>query len=450
MAIEHARIRPFRVTNRLVLSIAIPMTLAHLTTPLLGIVDIAVVGQFGDPALLGGLAAGAIILDLIFTGFNFLRSGTTALVAQAFGADDQEEEAAVLWRAAVTSLLIGLAVILFSPLILAFGGWFMTAGDEVTAAMMQYVGIRILVTPVSLLNYALLGFFLGRGQSGVGFALQLLLNGTNIGLSVFLGLSLGWGVEGVAWATVIAELVAALCGAGLLLAGRKNQVLRLDRRRLLDAKALTRTFAINGDIMIRSLVLSAAFALFARAGAQLGDLQLAANAVLMNFFMLMAFMLDGLATAAEQLAGRAIGARYRPALERAVGLTAIWGFAIAAVLSAATLIFGEFVIAFVTTSPTVREVAGEFLFWAALTAISGVAAFQMDGVYIGATWSRDMRNMMLMSFAIFIAGLLLFTPVWGNHGIWAALHLFLLVRGATLYAIYPSRLKRSFAPTDGA
>ncbi|MEZ5810178.1 MAG: MATE family efflux transporter [Rhizobiaceae bacterium] len=437
-------IRPFQVSHRLILSIAVPMTVAYMTTPLLGIVDTAVVGQFGDAAMLGGLATGAVILDLVFASFNFLRAGTSGLVAQAFGAGDDQEEQAVLLRAVAVALSIGLATLLLAPLIIDMGGWFMAAGPDVTHAMALYLGIRILAAPLSLANYALLGYVLGRGEGGTGFALQLLLNGTNIALSFLLGLKLGWGIEGVAWATVIAELAAALCGF-ILVFLRFRRARRPNLARLVDTTALIRMFAINGDIMIRSFVLLAAFALFTRAGAALGEVPLAANAILMNFFLVAGYMLDGFATAAEQLAGRAIGARYRQAFVQAVRMTAIWGFALAALLSAAACLAGGLMIEAVTPSPDIRAAAVTFLPWAALTAVSGVAAFQMDGVYIGATWSRDMRNMMLLSFAAYAAALALFGNWWGNHGNWAALHLFLIVRGISLYAIYPHRLNRSFA-----
>lgn len=435
--------RPFSVTHRLVLSIAVPMTLAYLTTPLLGIVDTAVVGQFGDASMLGGLAAGAIIVDVVFASFNFLRAGTTGLVAQAFGAGDQQEEQAVLWRAVAISLLSGLTIVLLSPLIIRFGSWFIAADAGVTSAMTAYLGIRILAAPISLTNYSLLGYVLGRGEGVTGFLLQLLLNGTNIALSLWLGLILGWGIEGVAWATVVAEIVAAVLGVAIVLA-RIHGSEQPTFRRLMETGALLRMFAVNGDIMIRSFVLLAAFALFTRAGAQFGEVTLAANAVLMNFFLVAGYMLDGFATAAEQLAGRAIGARHRRAFTRAVYLTAVWGGGISIILALTMMAVGDDLISIITTSPNIRAAAGFYLAWAALTAVSGVAAFQMDGVYIGATWSRDMRNMMLLSFAVFVVALPVFGNWWGNHGNWLALHLFLLLRGATLYAVLPSRVRTAF------
>jgi Na+-driven multidrug efflux pump len=195
--------------------------------------------------------------------------------------------------------------------------------------------------------------------------------------------------------------------------------------------------------MIRSFSLLAAFALFTRQGAQFGTVTLAANAVLMNFFMASAFFLDGFATAAEQLAGRAVGANAKAAFRRAVSLTVLWGFGLAATATLVVLLFGDRLIDLITTAPDVRAIAASYLPWAAFTAISGVLAFQMDGVFIGATWSRDMRNMMLLALAAFVAAMTVLAPL-GNHGLWAALHVFLLVRGFSLFALLRLRMQTAF------
>jgi MATE family multidrug resistance protein len=438
------RSRPFVVDNRLVLSIALPMMLAYVTTPLLGIVDTAVIGQLGDAALLGGLAAGAIVFDVVFATFNFLRSGTTGLVAQAFGRDDAAEEQAVFWRALIVAVGIGLILALAAPLVALAGAWFMAAETAVTEAMATYVMIRLISSPFALTNYVVLGYVLGRGESGLGLGLQMLLNLTNIALSVALGLWLGWGIAGVAWGTVAGEAVAAIVGLAILVT-RFRRLPPLATGALRNVAELKAMFALNRDIMIRSFVLLGAFALMARQGAQLGTLMLAANAVLMNFFLLSGYFLDGFATAAEQLAGRAIGARHRPAFNAAVRLTGLWGFAVSAVVTLIFLLAGDQLIALVTTAPEIRSEAAIYLPWAAATAVTGVLAFQMDGVFIGATWSRDMRNMMLVSFAAYIAALLVLTPWLGNHGLWAALHVFLIVRGLSLAAMVPARARATFA-----
>lgn len=445
---QTATSRHFIVTNRMVFSIAVPMTLAYLTTPLIGVVGTAVVGQFGDAALIGGLAAGAIVFDVVFATFNFLRSGTTGLVAQAFGRDDPAEEQAIFWRALVLGVLSGIVLALLAPVFVAGGIWFLDAEPAVNSALETYVLIRFLGAPLALANYVVLGYVLGRGEATLGLALQIILNGTNIALSLHLGLDLGWRIEGVAWAAVCGELVAFAVGMTLL-------VLRFRRRgwvslaRIADLPAFVAMLSLNRDIMIRSFSLLAAFALFARQGAQFGTLTLAANAVLMNFFLVAGYFLDGFATAAEQLAGRAIGARDRGAFARAVKLSTVWGFALAIATTSALLLFGDSLIAIVTTAPDVRAAAATYLPWAAFTAVSGVLAFEMDGVFIGATWSRDMRNMMLLSFVVFLAALMTLDSAFGNHGLWAALHIFLLVRGLSLLAVLRRRARETFGQESG-
>jgi len=442
-------VRPFSVTHRMVLAIAVPMTLAYLTTPLLGIVDMAVIGQLGQAELIGGLAIGAIIFDVVYTTFNFLRASTTGLVAQAFGRDDAREEQAVFWRSMLTGLICGFALLMLSPMILLAGLWLMAPGPGVAEAAQTYFSIRILSAPVGLANYSVLGFVLGRGEAITGLLLQMLINGVNISLSIWLGLILEWGIAGVAWATVVGEFVG-------LVAGFTYVWLRFDRsiapswRMIADMPSVMKLMALNRDIMIRSLALLIAFALFVRQGAQFGAVTLAANAVLMNFFMVAGYYLDGFATAAEQLAGRAVGANYRPAFDRAVSLSTIWGFGLAALTTAFFLIFGTNVVELMTTAQDVRAATEDYLVWASFTALAGVLAFTMDGVFIGATWSRDMRNMMVLSIIAYVACLWTLTPLFGNHGLWISLLIFLGIRGISLYLLVRPRANATFKSTDTA
>lgn len=435
--------KPFTVTNRSVLAIAGPTTLAYLSTPLIGLVDTGVVGRMGDAALLGGLAVGAVLFDIVFTTFNFLRASTTGLVAQAVGRNDVADQQVVLYRSLAISWAVGLITLLVAPLILWIGLWAMDVPPAVEAAVEQYFTIRIMAAPLTLTNYTVLGWMLGQGRAGLGLLLQTVLNGSNVALSLYLGLGLGWGIEGVAWATIIAEGIAVALGLFFVWRAYGGQAFP-SIGVLGNRAALARLFGVNRDIMIRSFCLLFAFAFFTAQGADFGENVLAANAVLMNFFLVSGYFLDGFATAAEQLAGRAIGARHRPAFDRAVRLTLIWGFVLAGF---ATLIFfgaGPTLIDILTTNETVRDLARTYLPYAALTALVGVVAFQMDGVYIGATWSRDMRNMMLLSLAVFLATYYVATPYLQNHGLWLALLAFLGVRGITLYGRLPLRARETF------
>lgn len=439
--------RAFEVNNSMVLGIAVPMTFAFLTTPLLGLVDTAVVGRLGDAALLGGLVIAAILFDLVFASFNFLRSATTGLVAQAMGREDPAEEQAVFWRSLMISAVAGVAIIAATPLLLVLGLRFMGAEGELAEAAGVYLSIRALSAPVALANYAILGYILGRGMGKTGLLVQILINGTNIALSIWFALGLDLGLEGVAWATVTAEVAG--CAAGfLIIRARLDPAFKPSWAQIIDRVSIGKLMALNGDIMIRSFALIAGFAWFTRLGTGFGETTLAANAILMNFFMVAGYYLDGFATAAEQIAGRAVGARHRPALIKAVKLTSLWGFGLAGFTTAFFLFFGNEMVALMTTLEAVRVEAGDYLFWAALTALSGALAFQMDGVYIGATWSRDMRNMMLISLALFIALSVVLSERWGNLGLWIAFNIFLAARGFTLLALLPRRIDQAFRPVQ--
>jgi len=420
------------------------MTLAYLSTPLVGLVDTAVIGQLGVPALIGGVAVGAIIFDVVFTTFNFLRSGTTGLSAQALGGGHHVEQNAIVLRALILAAISGVLVLALQWPILEAGLALIEASEAVEAATREYFSIRVLAAPFALANYAILGWLLGQARAGLGLLLQVLLNGTNIALSIFLVLELNWGVPGIAWATVVGEAVAAFAG-GILVVRMIGRTGWPAREIVLSRAKFIRMIAINRDIMIRSFTLLAAFAFFTAQGARSGEILLAANAVLMNFFMVAGYFLDGFATAAEQLAGRAVGARWRPAFDRAVRLTLIWGIAIAGFLSLVFWFAGPLMIDIMTTAPEVRLTARDYLIWSALTPIAGVVAFQMDGIFIGSTWSRDMRNMMLVSLAIYLAAWWFLTPIYGNHGLWISLLIFLGLRGISLSWRCGIRARQTFS-----
>lgn len=436
-------VRPFDVTHRRVAAIALPMTLAFISTPLLGLADTAVIGQLGSAALLGGLAIGAILFDLVDGTFNFLRASTAGFVAQAVGADDEEEQQAVFLRSLMIAVLCGLVLVALIQPLLTIGLPLMGAQGEVAMATREYVEIRMLSAPLTLVNYAILGWLLGLGRAGTGLFVQTVLNACNIGLSVYLGLYLEMGIAGVAWATVVAQAVAVFLGLTIFFVLTLGKS-RPDRARLLDVKRILRLMVVNRDIMIRSFILMFAFAFFTAQGARFGEITLAANAILMQFFLISGYFLDGLATAAEQLAGRAIGANYRPAFNRAVRLTLLWGFILASIASAIFYFGGPFLIDFLTTNEIVRAEARIYLFWAAATALVGVLAFQMDGVFIGATWSVEMRNMMLLSLVAYLAAWFVLTPWLGNHGLWIALEVFLGARGISLYSRIPKKVALAF------
>jgi len=430
------------VTNRRVFAIAGPAMLANLTTPLLGIVSTAAIGQLGDPHLLGGVALASVAFDCIFWLFGFLRMATLAFTAQALGAGDRLEVRAVLARALLLALAIGLLLIALRTPLAALTFTIMGGSDAVTAAARQYFFIRLWSAPLMLGNYVLLGWLVGQARTGIALAIQVGINCVNMALTAYLVLAAGQGIAGAATATVAAE--TAGCIVGLIVAwqllGRR---LGVSRAQLLDRARLLRLFVMNRDIMIRTAALIAAFLVFASQSARAGDLTLAANAVLNNFLMIGSFFLDGLANAAEQLCGQSFGARDRRAFAHAVRLVLIWSALFGAAVTGLFALFGDALIDLITASPEIRAAAREAMLLAALAPVCGVAAYCYDGIYIGAAWAREMRNLMLAAFAAYLAALYLLAP-FGNPGLWSALLLFLLCRGALQALRYPAMVRVSF------
>ncbi|MGO4447615.1 MATE family efflux transporter [Phyllobacterium sp. TAF24] len=437
-------VRPFEVTNRLMLAITIPVMLASLTTPLLGLVDTAVIGQLGDPHLLGGLAIGALVFDFLFSTMNFLRAGTTGLVAQAMGRHDNVEQQAVFWRAIGIAVVVGFVFIAITPLVLTATIRFMNPDSAVANAMSTYVSIRLFSSPMALGNFVVLGLLLGQGKAMQGLYLQFLLNGVNVIMTYWLGLVLGWGVAGIAWGTVLGESVALLVGL-MMVYWQFRAVPNPSLARILDMHAIRRMFAVNRDIMLRSFFLLIAYAYFTRAGTEAGAVTLATNAVLMNFLLISGYLIDGVTTAAEQISGRAVGAHYRPAFDRGIKLSFLWGLVLASLMALFFLTYGNAIVALLIKSADVQAMAALYMPWAALAPVTGLLAFHMDGVFIGATWSRDMRNMMILSLLGYFAAYYVLPQFMGNHGLWLALHLFLGLRGLSLLAILPRRARLQFA-----
>ncbi len=433
----------FVVTHSMVLGLALPMTLGFLTTPLLGITDTAVAGRLGDPAILAGLAMGAVIFDLIFSTFNFLRASTTALTAQAWGRGQFDEQQAIFYRSLMIALACGAGLLLLSPLLLKAGLLAMAPGAGAGAAMATWFTLRMLAGPATLANYVILGFLLGRGQARMGLVLQAVINGTNIVLSIVFGLYMQGGIAGIALATVTGEVLGMVIGIACVLPSfhRKSPFAVTG---LFDRGKLASLFALNGDIMIRSFALLFAFAAMTRIGATFGPVVLAANAVLMNFFMVAGFWLDGLANAAETIIGRSIGAGNRASFERGIWLTGFWSLVLAAITTLFFVLLGRPIIDFLTTVEEVRAMAYEHLAAASITAVCGFLAFHMDGVFIGATWSHVMRNRMVLSLVGYLLALAVLVPWLGNTGLWIALNVFLLLRGLLLLQALPGLSRQTF------
>jgi putative MATE family efflux protein len=414
--------RPFSVTHMSVLAIALPMTLAHLSTPLVGLVSTGVIGQLGNAAMIGGVALGAVIFDVLFVSFNFLRGATTGFTAQAVGAGDPQEEHDMFLGGLAIAVAVGTLVLLLQGPLSDLGFAALGAGGEAEDAGRAYYDARVWSAPFVFVNFVIFGWVLGRGEALTGLLLQTLLNGCSIVFSIVLVLRLGWGVEGAGWAVVAAE--AFTTAAGIWIVATRTTASRWRPAEMVNPRRLRRMLSVNGDMMIRSLALLIGLSFFTRQSAAMGVDILAANTILLRLYFFAVAFLDGLATAAEQLAGRAVGGRYRPAFDRVVRLTTFWGVGFAVVVSLLLLAAGPSVVRMMTKLPEVQALALAYLPWAAMTPLVGVVAFQMDGIFIGATWSREMRNMMLLSLVVYFATWAAMTPIFGNHGLWIALLVF--------------------------
>jgi MATE family multidrug resistance protein len=441
--LDALRLRAVEVSHRRMLALALPMTLSHVTTPLLGLVDATVIGRLGEASLLGAVALGAVIFDFLFWSFGSLRMATAGLTAQSTGAGDRHEVDLTLARALSVAAAAGLALVMLQWPIAEIAFRLVGASDTVTDALSTYFRIRIWAAPFTLANYVFLGSTLGRGRTDLGLVLQVAINVGNIVFTIVLVTGFGWGIAGAAAGTALAECVGAVLGV-IVLRRLGSNPFAVSVPEIFDRKAMLRMLAVNRDIMIRTIALVLAFAIFTALGARAGDVTLAANAVLYNMFLIGGYFLDGFATAAETLCGQTLGARDESGFRRAVRLSLAWSLGFGLAVSAVFLAGGTWFIDFVSTNADVRIQARDYLVFAALTPVVGAAAFAFDGIYIGATWTRAMRDLMLIAFAAY--GLtLLSAGTIGNTGLWLAFLVFLAARGLGQAALWPRLARKSFA-----
>jgi multidrug resistance protein, MATE family len=442
----HAPIPTSKVTTAQVFAIAGPAMIANLTTPLIGIVATTAIGRLGDATLLGAVAMASVIFDCLFWLFAFLRLSTVAFTAQSLGAGESSELRALFARALFIAALIGAGLIVLQVPLAAIMFGAMGGSEGVTRAARTYFTIRIWSAPLALANYVVLGWLIGQARATLALGVQIAINLINMAVTVLLVLVFDTGIAGAAIAAVVAEAAGLLIGivvARHLLHGR----LAVSRTTLFDRAKMMRLLAINRDIMIRTAALIAAFLFFTSQGARSGDVTLAANSVLNNFLLMSAFFLDGLANAAQQLCGYAFGARDRNAFSGATKLVVSWGFAFALVVAASFALFGPSLIDIMTASEDVRRLARDFLVFVIVSPPLAVFAFGFDGVYIGAAWARDMRNLMLLSLLIFLIVWFALRP-FGNAGLWGALLAHYAARGGLMALRYPRLFKTTFGKTS--
>ena len=437
---------PDPITYRYLLQKAWPIILANASVPLLGLVDTAVIGNIGSITDLGAIAFGALIFSFVYWSFGFLRMGTTGFAAQASGAGDEQEVRAVLGRALLIALCLGVVLILIQwPIGLAAFS-LLDGSAPVEAVAQQYFDIRIWGAPATLATFALMGLLIGLGKSRTLLIVQLFLNGLNILLDVWFAGILGWGASGIALGTVIAEWTTVLL-AGLLVYRTLNQrKVSADefwpKAKIMDLSALLKTASANLDIMLRTLILVFSFAFFINQSAKFGDTVLASNHILLQLIAFSAFFLDGYAFVVEALVGGAIGAKRRDVFDLAVRRSTVLALVTAILLALAIVMAGHIAVMLMTDISSVRLAANQLLPFAALYVLFSFAAFQLDGIFIGASFTRQMRDAAVLSIVVYLVAWWALSDPFGLQGLWGAMIIYVVARAVALLLFYPP-LRRS-------
>ena len=419
-----------------------PIILSNVSVPLLGAVDTAVVGHLSEAYYIGAVAIGAMLFTFIHHLFNCLRMGTTGPTAQARGAGNYTEVRAMVGRALLLAGGIGGTIVVLQLPVIAFALWVIDASAEVEHYARQYFLIRVWAMPAALGTFAIIGWLYGLRDARTPVVIQFFTNGLNIALDLLFVFGFGWGVAGVAAASLIAENAGLVLG--LYCVRRKLRALPDTgaRARLLDAEKLVRMISINANIVIRTFCVVSVLGLFMAKSAELGDLPLAANQVLYNFLVFSSFGLDGFAHAAEAILGEAVGRGDRPAFEQGMRVAFLWAGIVGALNVAIYAAFGTGIVALLTSIPEVRAEAAAYLVWPTVMPLVSVWAFTYDGVYLAATRTEAMRNTVIASFLVFLALVYTLLPVFGNAGLWAAVGAFLGCRGLLLHLTYPALLRK--------
>jgi len=416
--------------------IAAPLILSNISVPLLGMVDTAVMGHLEEPWYLGAVAVGATIFSFLYTGVNFLRMGTTGLAAQACGARDGAAVRTSIGQAVIVALSIAFVLLALQQPAGSIALALLGPGPEVAEFARVYFDVRIWSAPATLANYAIVGWFIGLQNARVPLAIVLVINLTNIVLDLAFVVGLGMKTEGVALASVVAEFTGLAVGLAFVARELKRWPGRFERAALTRFDRYGPFFSVNGNLFLRTMALMFALGFLTARSARLGDVLLAANAILLNLQYLLSYALDGLAHAAEALVGKAMGERSRENLRRAVRLSLLWSLAVAVAFSLFYALAGPAIIRLLTELPEVVRAALTYLPWMVASPVVSVWSFLYDGVFVGATRAREMRNIMVLSaFGVFVPVWFLTQP-WGNHGLWFAFLAFMGARGIGMHWYY--------------
>ena len=422
--------------NKEILRLAIPNIITNITVPLLGMVDLAIVGHIGNETYIGAIALGTAIFNLIYWNFGFLRMGTSGLAAQAYGAGDKNEAMRILVRGLVIALCTAVILVVLQYPIAKLSGLILNCSDETLSLTLSYFYVRIWAAPATLGLYSIKGWFIGMQNSKSPMAVAIALNIVNIVTSLVFVLWLKMGIVGVALGTVLAQYSGLALAVILWFVHYGNMRHLIDIRGSLRLDDMKKFFKLNSDIFLRTLCLCAVFTFIPAISASMGDSILAANTLIMQLFTLFSYILDGFAYAGESLVGKYIGAKKSNFLKKAIRYLIYWGLIFTALFTIMYFFWSEGIYGIITSQKAVISAAMEFNQWTLLIPICGFAAFLFDGIYIGATAARSMRNIMFVATAVFFVCYFILQPILGNDGLWIAFLLFLVFRGGLMWIFY--------------
>ena len=418
--------------NRAILRLTIPNIVSNVTIPLLGMIDIAIAGRIGDDTTIGALAIGTAIFNFIYWNFAFLRMGTSGLAAQAYGAGDRKETADILGRSLVASLLIALLLLIFNRPIGRLAMTIMEGSPEVMSLAAEYFFARIWAAPAAISIFALHGWLTGMQDSVTPMVVSILGNIINIAASLWFVFGMDMGVVGIAWGTVVAQYSSLLLTLLILFIRYRSYIQQISLKGSLQMESLARFFRINSDAFLRTLSVCTVYTCFTAFSARFGDTVLATNELLMQLFLLFSYMLDGFCYAAESLTGRFIGERNRESLRRCIRLLTVWCGGVAALYIVAYIFWWEPILGIFTSSPTIMACAEEYIGWIVMVPLVGFIPFLIDGILIGATKTRIMRNTTFFALVAFFALFFALESSLGNRALWLAFIGFIVVRFALM------------------
>ncbi|WP_096200361.1 MATE family efflux transporter [Bacillus sp. FJAT-45350] len=433
---------PFSQKEYLIL--AVPLIISGISTPILGAVDTAVVGRIPDPAVIGGVAIGAVIFNTMYWLLGFLRVSTSGFTAQAEGANNQSEILLSLFRPMIIAMIFGMFFVIFQQPILQIALAVIGGSEAVSSFAATYFSIRIWGAPFILLSYVIIGWLIGMGKVRLALATQILMNVLNIVLDFIFVLGFGMGVSGVAYATLISEVTSVLFGLWLIIRLNNLTLADFNLNKLLDSEPLLKMMKVNRDLFLRTVCLLIMTGIFTAKGASMGEITLAANAILLQIHYIMAYMLSGFANASSIIVGRSIGAKNQSLYKRAYKLSAQWGFISAIFLSFIMIGFGESIVGLFTTIIEVRVVTVEALFWMLVYPIVGFWGLQLEGIFSGATEAGPVRDSIVLALIMFLFALWFFVPLYQNHGVWIAFVLFTFFRSFFLSLYIPKLTRLKF------